>query len=120
MTDTAVDRIKTIETRRANMAKLVDFDRPRAEDEFVRHDGRMSPYTKKLEALIAGIQSGEGEIGMFYPIATFTSKSGARTTVRNLHDHPDRLPHGATFDVKAHSDGHGGSELWVAVVALDD
>ena len=120
ITEVETDRSKTTETRKRNMQKLVDFDRARTEEDFPRIDGRQSPYTRKLEALIEGVRSGEGEIGMFYPVATFTSKSGARTTVRNLADNPTRLPAGATFDVKAHADGAGGSELWVAVVALDD
>lgn len=106
-------------TKAANTAAPIDFDQPREPGTFT--GGRASPWVNKVKELVAGVIAGRGHADEFYRLGVFGAASGARTTIRNLARHEQRLglPDGVqvTFEVEGvtNADGTRGSELWAAV-----
>lgn len=80
-------------------------------------------WPRKLQALLDGVNAGQGEVGVFYKLGEFSNASGARTVIREFERHPDKLP--AAFDMEARvipakDGGERTSELWAAVPAEED
>lgn len=77
-------------------------------------------WPQKLQALLDGVNAGQGERGTFYKLGEFSNASGARTVIRDFERNPHKLP--AAFDMEARvikRDGVRVSELWAAVPAED-
>jgi len=105
-------------TKRANSAPI-DYGAARMPSTFTNQH---SPWINKVCALVADVVQGVGTYDAFYKIGSFTTPSGARTTIRNLSKQAELFPaNPVTFEVElvTRADGTKGSELWAAVRQLE-
>lgn len=110
-------------TRAANANIEIDFGTSLAPETFAKEKSeRVSVWTQKLAAIRDATDNGDAQVGVLYRIGTFTSKNGARSTLRSLANDESKVPameESYEFSLDTRIVGEG-SELWAGVVQVTE
>ena len=117
MSDTTMTRAELAkQAREANDAAPIDFTVAMPMAAIVEPPERKLMWVRKIHELVAGVERGDGQLGVFYKLGEFKAAGGARQTITNLERHAAKLPP-YQLSLESVKTEDGGSELWGAVVA---